>query len=110
MNAESNRISNAEFFCSDAGEFAEKLAQSGEKPDIIIVDPPRKGCDNKTLDAIIKMSPEKIIMVSCNPATAARDSAYLCNSGYKVTKARAVDLFPRTTHVECVVLMSREDN
>ena len=109
LNAESNRISNAEFFCSDAGEFAEKLAQSGEKPDIIIVDPPRKGCDNKTLDAIIKMSPEKIIMVSCNPATAARDSAYLCNSGYKVTKARAVDLFPRTTHVEAVVLMSRAD-
>ncbi|MCX7657771.1 MAG: 23S rRNA (uracil(1939)-C(5))-methyltransferase RlmD [Oscillospiraceae bacterium] len=76
-------------------------------PDVIIVDPPRKGCEKETLDAILKMDPKKIIMVSCNSATAARDCAYICESGYIPIKGRAVDLFPATMHVECLVLMSR---
>ncbi len=108
-NALLNNISNAEFYCGDAADVAAKLAENNQKPDVIIVDPPRKGCDNKTLDSIIKMSPEKVIMISCNPATAARDCAYLSDNGYIVKKLRAVDLFPRTTHVETVVLMSRAD-
>lgn len=72
-----------------------------------MVDPPRKGCDELTLSSIVKMSPEKIVMISCNPATASRDTAYLAEKGYAPVKARAVDLFARTGHVECVVLMSR---
>ena len=106
-NAKLNSINNAEFYCGDASEIATKLADNNEKPDIVIVDPPRKGCDNKTLDAIITMSPEKVVMISCNPATAARDCAYMKEKGYSIKKLRAVDLFPRTTHVETVVLMSR---
>ena len=104
-NAELNNIKYAEFFCGDAGEIASKL---NKKPDVIIIDPPRKGCDTVTLDAIINMSPEKVVMISCNPSTAGRDCNYFQQNGYKVRKVRAVDLFPRTSHVECVVLMSRK--
>lgn len=103
-NAELNNIKNAEFFCGDAGEIASKL---NKKPDVIIIDPPRKGCDMATLDTIINISPEKVVMISCNPSTAGRDCNYFQQNGYKVRKVRAVDLFPRTSHVECVVLMSR---
>ena len=69
---------------------------------------PRKGCDNQTLDSVLQMNPKKIIMVSCNPATAARDCSYLCQNGYIAEKIQSVDMFPRTIHVECVVLMSRK--
>ena len=75
-NARSSNIFNAEFICSDAGKAAAKLKESGIIPDIIILDPPRKGCDNLTLDSVLQMNPKKIIMVSCNPATAARDCSY----------------------------------
>jgi len=109
-NAKINNIENAEFYCGDASQVATDFAQKGKKPDVIVVDPPRKGCDNETLDAIIKMAPEKIVMISCNPATAARDCSYLSKNGYNVEKLRAVDLFPRTTHVECVVLMTNVKN
>ncbi len=107
MNASENGILNADFICGDAAQIAEKLAKKGEKPDVIIVDPPRKGCDKETLNAMIKMAPKRIVMVSCDPATAARDCAFLCGNGYKAIKAQAVDMFPRTAHVETVVLMSR---
>ncbi|MGN1482058.1 23S rRNA (uracil(1939)-C(5))-methyltransferase RlmD [Porcipelethomonas sp.] len=106
-NAANSGIENAEFICSDAGEAAHKLAESESLPDVVIVDPPRKGCDKLTLDSMVKMHPEKIVMVSCNPATAARDCAYLVDNGYETVKVKAVDLFPRTCHVECVVLMSK---
>jgi 23S rRNA (uracil1939-C5)-methyltransferase len=106
-NALINNINNAEFFCGDAGKTAEMLADSNIKPDVVIVDPPRKGCDELTLLSIIKMSPKKIIMISCNPATAARDAAFLAKKGYTPIKARAIDLFARTGHVECVVLITR---
>jgi 23S rRNA (uracil1939-C5)-methyltransferase len=107
-NAQSAGITNAEFYAGDAGEIAEKFAAEGSKPDIIVLDPPRKGCDNKTLDACLKMSPSRIVMISCNPATAARDAAYLCYNGFSLDVLRPADFFPRTRHVECVVLMSRK--
>lgn len=106
-NAVNSNIQNAEFICSDAGNAAELLLKREDCPDIVIMDPPRKGCDNFTLDSIVKMNPEKIVMISCNPSTAARDCAYLEKNNYICVKARAVDLFPRTGHVETVVLMSR---
>lgn len=108
-NALRNGIENAEFIIGDAGTIAQSLAERGERPDVITVDPPRKGCDQKTLDAIIAMSPERIVMISCNPATAARDVKYLCERGYRAEKVCPADMFPRTNHVECVVLMSRAD-
>lgn len=107
QNAKKNGILNSEFICGDAGRVAEVLYNRGERPDIIIVDPARKGCDKTTLEYMAKMNPDRIVMISCNPATAARDCAILYELGYEVKKYRAVDLFPRTTHVECVVLMSR---
>ena len=106
-NARQNGITNMEFLCGDAAQVAVDLAAKGETPDIIIVDPPRKGCDRETLEAVLSMSPAKFIMVSCNPATAARDCAHMCENGYRMVEGRAVDLFPRTGHVETVVLMSR---
>ena len=109
-NANANGIDNAEFICSDAGKAADELARQGIRPDVITIDPPRKGCDTLTLDSVVTMSPDRIVMISCNPATAARDCAYLETKGYRVHKARAVDMFPRTDHVECVVLLSRENS
>ena len=106
-NASANGITNSEFICGDAGKIAELLFNRGERPDVIIADPARKGCTRDTLEYMAKMSPEKIVMISCNHATAARDCAILEELGYKAQKCRAVDLFPRSTHVECVVLMSK---
>ncbi len=107
-NAKANGVSNAEFICGDAGKIATKLALKNEKPDVIVIDPPRKGCDTTTLDAILKMSPDRVVYISCNPATAARDCKYLCENGYALECLRPADMFPRTTHVETVVLLSRE--
>ena len=107
-NAQRNGFENAEFICADAAEAAAKLAASGLAPDVILLDPPRKGCDEGTLSACVKMSPERIVMISCNPATAARDCEFFAENGYTVEKVRAFDLFPRTRHVECVVLMTRK--
>ena len=101
-------IANAAFFCGDAGQAAAGFAADGTSPDLIVLDPPRKGCDEATLDACVHMAPKRIVMISCNPATAARDAAYLHGKGYAADVLRAVDMFPRTGHVECVVLMSRD--
>lgn len=109
-NALRNSISNAEFICADAGECAKKLEHSGERPDVIILDPPRKGCDEGTLTACAAMSPERIVMISCNPATAARDCKRLSELGYSVNRVRPFDLFPRTSHVECVALLTKTGN
>lgn len=106
-NARINQIHNARFICSDAGQAAKKLAEEGIRPDIIIVDPPRKGLDQDVIDAIIKMSPSRLVMVSCNPATAARDAALLHSQGYVINAITPVDMFPRTAHVECVCLLKR---
>lgn len=106
-NARRNGMENAEFFCADASGAAKRLAAEGMRPDVIIVDPPRKGCGAEVLDAIIEMAPEKVVMISCNPSTAARDCNVLCQKGYTLQKYQGVDLFPRTGHVETVVLLSK---
>lgn len=108
QNALRSGFSNAEFICADAGEAAEALAKKGTSPDVIILDPPRKGCDEKTLSACAEMSPGRIVMISCNPATAARDCKRLSELGYIAETVRAFDLFPRTTHVECVVKLVKK--
>ena len=96
------------FFCADAGQAATQLAAEGLHPDIVMLDPPRKGCDEATLSAVVRMAPRRVVYVSCNPATAARDAAWLEQNGYHAEKVQPVDLFPRTKHVECVVKMVRE--
>ena len=95
------------FFCADAGEAAARLAAEGLRPDVIMLDPPRKGCDETTLSAVVQMSPRWVVYVSCNPSTAARDAAWLGQHGYRAEKAQPVDLFPRTKHVECVIALSK---
>lgn len=107
QNAIENNVSNADFICADAGQAAQQLEQNGITPDVVILDPPRKGCDNLTIESVCRMNPERIVMISCNPATAARDCAIFKEKGYEMVKGRAVDLFPRTTHVEAVVLLSK---
>ena len=93
------------FFCADAGEAAARLAAEGLRPDVIMLDPPRKGCDETTLSAVVQMSPRRVVYVSCNPSTAARDAAWLGQHGYRAEKVQPVDLFPRTKHVETVCLL-----
>ena len=107
-NAERNGIVNAEFRCGDAGQISAELRDSGTRPDVIVLDPPRKGCDHMTIEAVAGMQPSRIVMISCNPATAARDCKEFAGFGYRTGKVRACDLFAGTAHVECVVLMSRE--
>lgn len=108
QNAARNSIGNAEFICADAGQAAKRLEEEGRRPDVIILDPPRKGCDEATLTACAGMSPERIVMISCNAATAARDCKMLAGLGYSLKKARPFDLFPRTSHVECAALLVKE--
>ncbi len=107
-NAKRNHIENARFFCADAGQAAKQLASEGIRPDVIVVDPPRKGISIDVVEAIKDMSPQKIVYVSCDPATLARDVKLLCERGYRLTRAEAVDLFPRCAHIESVVCLSRE--
>lgn len=95
------------FFCADAGQAATQLAAEGLHPDIVMLDPPRKGCDEATLSAVVRMAPRRVVYVSCNPATAARDAAWLEKNGYHAEKVQPVDLFPRTKHVECVISLSK---
>ena len=117
-NAARNGITNAEFFVGKAEEvLPQKYEEEGVYADVIVVDPPRKGCDAELLETILKMQPERIVYVSCDSATLARDLKILCEgaqedektAGYQIEKWRAVDQFPMTTHVETVVLMSRKD-
>ena len=108
-NAVLNDISNAEFICADAAKAAETLRKRNIKPDCIILDPPRKGCESSLIDTISEMSPKRVVYVSCDPATLARDVKLFSERGYSVQKAIPVDLFPRTPHVECVVLMTKCD-
>ncbi|MGV8146924.1 MAG: 23S rRNA (uracil(1939)-C(5))-methyltransferase RlmD [Alkaliphilus sp.] len=104
-NAILNQITNAHFFAGDAAKTVEKLYKKGITANVVVVDPPRRGCDEKLLNTIIKMKPERIIYVSCNPATLARDLKHLCKRGYEVIEVQPVDLFPHTTHVETVSQM-----
>ena len=106
-NAVRNGIGNAEFFCGDAGEAALALEAKGIHPDVITVDPPRKGMNADTIEAITRMSPRRLVYVSCDPATLARDIALLKQRGFRVEKAMAADLFPRCSHVESICLLTR---
>lgn len=107
-NAKNNNIKNVFFHRADAGEFMTELAMQDEKVDVVIMDPPRAGSDDAFLSAMCKLGPEKIIYVSCNPETQARDLEYLVKNGYKVKGIQPVDLFPQTNHVETVVRIERE--
>lgn len=98
-------LANTRFICADAGEAARALAEEGSKPDVIVLDPPRKGASPEALAAIVRLAPARVVMVSCNPATMARDLAELAGAGYHLSRLQPVDLFPRTKHVECVALM-----
>ena len=108
-NAAANGIENARFICADAGEAAEKLLGEGKRPEVIVLDPPRKGCSEQTIKAAAGMAPDRIVYVSCDPATLARDCAVFKELSYEVEEATPVDLFPRTAHVETVALLSKLD-
>ena len=109
-NAAANGIENVEFFCGDAGDIAARLAEENLRPEVICVDPPRKGLAPEVIDAMAQMGPERIVYVSCDPATLGRDVKLLAQRGYAARRAAAVDLFPGTAHIETVVLLSRETN
>ena len=106
-NARRNGIENAEFFCGDAGQAALELEKNGVRPDVVVVDPPRKGLNADTIEALSRMAPRRIVYVSCDPATLARDVALLKQRGYTLQSATAADLFPRCAHAETVVLLSK---
>ena len=108
LNASNNNIDNAKFYVGKAEEVLPELYEKeGIYADVICVDPPRKGCDEKCLSTILKMAPKRIVYVSCDSATLARDLKILCENDYEITKIRPVDMFPNTVHVETVVLLSQ---
>lgn len=106
-NAKRNGIEHAEFICADAGEAAALLAKRGERPDVICVDPPRKGLSLEVIEAIVDMQVPQLVYVSCDPGTLGRDVKLLRERGYQLQKAEAFDLFPRTVHVEAIIMMTR---
>ena len=106
-NAALNRITNVRFLCGDAALAARQLAEEGVQPDVIVLDPPRKGCDVHLIDTVVNMAPRRVVYVSCDPATLARDLKLFGEKGYETREATPVDLFPRTGHVETVALLSR---
>ena len=108
-NAAKNNLCNTDFYTGKAEEIVPELYEKGIKADVVFVDPPRKGCDEKLLKTLVDMSPERIVYVSCNPSTLARDLKYLTANGFEVKEVQPVDMFPWTHHVETVVLMSRVD-
>ena len=106
-NALQNGVLNARFICGDAPQAAEQLRKEGIHPDVIVVDPPRKGLTPELIDTIVRMSPDRVVYVSCDPATMARDLNLFTEQNYSVKEITPVDMFPRTSHVESVVMMSR---
>ncbi len=106
-NAKLNKIENAEFICGSAEEVIPQKYKEGKTADVVFLDPPRKGCDVKLLETLKEMQAEKIVYISCNPATLARDLKYLLDSGYELKKVQPVDMFPQTCHVETVVLLEK---
>lgn len=108
-NAEANRITNAEFLVGDAVEVMPRLYEQGVRADVVVVDPPRSGCDPIVLETFARMNPERIVYVSCNPASLARDIAVLNELGYRAEEVQPVDMFPQTSHVESVALLRRAE-
>ena len=109
INARENKITNARFYQGDAGDFMVEMANQGEKADVVFLDPPRSGSDEKFLSSVVKLSPRKVVYVSCGPDTLARDLKYLVKHGYEVKKIRPVDMFPGTSHVEVVTCLCRKE-
>ncbi|MCR0502600.1 23S rRNA (uracil(1939)-C(5))-methyltransferase RlmD [[Clostridium] innocuum] len=107
-NAALNGIANIEFVCSDAASYAKKLCEQGMHPDVIVVDPPRKGCDAEAIESMVMMQPKRIVYVSCDPGTLARDLKLLKEKGYHTEIVQPVEMFPFTHHVETVVLLSHK--
>ena len=107
VNAKRNGVKNAQFYQKDAGEFMVQLAESGDKVDVVFMDPPRSGSSEQFLASLVKLSPEKVVYVSCNPETMVRDLKYLTARGYLVKKAVGVDMFPNTVEIEAVALLKR---
>ncbi|WP_415287180.1 23S rRNA (uracil(1939)-C(5))-methyltransferase RlmD [Clostridium perfringens] len=107
INAKENKVENVEFFVGESEVVIPDLINKGVKADVVVVDPPRKGCDKKLLDSITNIDAKKIVYVSCDPSTLGRDLQVLEENGYKTLEVQPVDMFPNTSHVECVVLMSR---
>lgn len=101
INANLNKLDNVEFYVGKAEEVVPKMYKEGKTANVVVVDPPRKGCDEKVLDTIVSMKPDRVVYVSCNPSTLARDLAYLDERGYKCLEIQPVDMFPHTMHVEC---------
>jgi 23S rRNA (uracil1939-C5)-methyltransferase len=106
-NAKLNNIKNIDFVCADAGRYMVDIADEGLSADVVIMDPPRAGSDIKFLKSLVKLNPRKVVYISCNPETCARDVLFLSKNKYKVRKIQPVDMFPHTEHVECVVMLSR---
>lgn len=114
INAKINNIDNAEFFIGAAEDVVTEYFENHKddeecKPDVIVVDPPRKGCDHKLLETIVEMNPERVVYVSCDSATLARDVKWLSENGYKLKEVTPCDMFGQTTHVETVVKLHRKD-
>lgn len=106
-NCKRNGMKNARFYCDDAGEFMQALAENGESADVVFMDPPRSGSSKKFIDSLTAMKPERVVYISCNPETLARDLQFITKKGYGVKKIQPVDMFPHTNHIECVVLLER---
>ena len=106
-NAKRNNSKNARFYCADAGDFMQELAENGERFDVVFMDPPRSGSSRKFIESLDVASPEKVVYISCNPETLARDLQMITKKGYKVRKICPVDMFPHTNHTECVVLLTK---
>ena len=106
-NAARNGVTNAEFFCGDAGDIAVKLAADQLRPDVVVVDPPRKGLSEDVIAAISQMSPDRVVYVSCDSGTLGRDVKRFAETGYQLRTAVAVDMFPRTCHCEVVACLTR---
>ena len=110
INAKLNNLNNVEFYVGKAEEVVPKMYSEGKTANVVVVDPPRKGCDEKVLDTIVSMKPDRVVYVSCNPSTLARDLAYLNERGYKCHEIQPVDMFPHSVHVENVAWLSKADN
>lgn len=108
INAKINQVQNIRFVCDDAGKFLQKAAAKNEVPEVVIMDPPRAGSDEAFLSALVYASPKKVVYISCNPETQARDVRYLTKHGYKITNMQPVDLFPNTDHVENICCLERK--
>ena len=108
FNAKQNKVKNIRFYKEDAGDFMVKMASHKEKADVVFMDPPRAGSDKKFLDSLLRLKPKKIVYISCNPETLARDLKHLTGNGYSVRQIQPVDMFPSTGHIETVVLIQRK--